>query len=711
MKEHLYDHLCTFNDWAIIFFIALFAFLLLISNKISRKILNIPPPLLFAVSVLIWLLGIAIYTIGYYTTQNLSFLAVVPRATITSFKMFLVNHDLAVNEALRKDNMYLVHFSLIHFAAALTSVLWVMKLIGFRVRSFCRYTWRSLFLKKGSSIINIFWEVNEESMLVAQQIKNAQKDNILIFANTSDNRDQDKGSKLSLSYMFDVMRLSEEVQNWIEQNDAYVTNCHCDLSSKGSDYSDLLARIGMKKLGRFVRKASKVNFFFLSNNEELNLNNALNILSDPKLSDTPHLVVYSHVCSNRMSEIYNNYSQYSANTFNAKLKLIDSAMLSVAELKQKSKHHPINYVSIDQQTATVTSPAFNSMVIGYGETGEEAFKFLYEFASFVDPQGKKVPFRCYVVDRHMDKMAASIRHSMPAIAEDEMTLVNAEIGTKAYWELVESTIKTLNYIIITVKDDNLGIQTAIDLFKTALQTRRNNLKDFAIYVRCYESRNFQKMSDLASKMTSANKGCGGEIIVFGRKSDIYTYDLIINERLLKQAKEFHKVYEGSDKDADAVWDTSFGNKAIDEKLINAQAKDKSCTRFNIINDIDNKINQNYSNRTHIKTKRILLGLNDANIDTLRSAVDSRVGKTTVYAKADDALQTRILNLAKCEHIRWESSHKLMGYTYAPEKCIIQKHHKSLTQWENLDEETQSYDCNVVDTGIRLSCLAGHKQRS
>lgn len=703
MNDHICHNSHTFTCWGVLFFIILFVFLTLISNKRSRKLLIIPTPILFCISFFIWLYGVYLYSIGYHSDHRLDFMAIVPRATIASFRMFLVNQDLArVGNALRGDNVYMIHFSMIHFAAALTSVLWVMKLIGFRIRSFCRYTWRSLFLKKGSTIVNIFWGINEESMLLAQQIKNTPTKNISIFANTSDKREKGKGSKISLSYIFDVMSLSESVQNWIEQNDAYVTNCHYGLSSKGSDGDDLLASIGMKKLGRFVRKASKVNFFFLSDDEDLNLSNSMKILSDSKLSTLPNLVVYSHVRSTKMADIYDHYSQYSASKVNARLKIVNSSLLSVAELKQNSKYHPVNYVSIDQQTATVTSPTFNSMVIGYGETGEEAFKFLYEFASFIDPQGTKVPFKCYVVDRYMDKMTASIRNSMPEISEKEMELVNAEIGAKAYWELVKSTIQTLNYIIITVKDDNLGIQTAIDLFKTALQTRRNDLKDFAIYVRCYESQNFQKMSDLASKITSANNGCGGEIIVFGRKSDIYTYDLIINERLLKQAKEFHKVYEGSDKDADEVWKASFGNKAIDEKLINAQAKDKSCTRFNIINDINNQIHQNYSNSTHIKTKRILLGLNNVNVKGLRPAIDSRAPQTTLYVKADEALQKKLLNVAKCEHIRWESSHKLAGYTYATEKCIIQKHHNCLIPWENLDEKTQSYDCNVVDTSIKLS---------
>ena len=43
----------------------------------------------------------------------------------------------------------------------------------------------------------------------------------------------------------------------------------------------------------------------------------------------------------------------------------------------------------------------------------------------------------------------------------------------------------------------------------------------------------------------------------------------------------------------------------------------------------------------------------------------------------------------------------MGYTYAPETDCVRKHHKYLCDWDALDEEIQSYDCNVVDTTIKL----------
>ena len=69
--------------------------------------------------------------------------------------------------------------------------------------------------------------------------------------------------------------------------------------------------------------------------------------------------------------------------------------------------------------------------------------------------------------------------------------------------------------------------------------------------------------------------------------------------------------------------------------------------------------------------------------------------------ADSSTQELLLNVARCEHLRWVASHKLLGYTYAPEKCMISKYHNYLCPWEDLDELTQSYDCNVVDTGMGM----------
>ena len=61
------------------------------------------------------------------------------------------------------------------------------------------------------------------------------------------------------------------------------------------------------------------------------------------------------------------------------------------------------------------------------------------------------------------------------------------------------------------------------------------------------------------------------------------------------------------------------------------------------------------------------------------------------------------NMALVEHERWIASHKLMGFVYGDSKNYVKKHHKCMCDFDKLDsDETRSYDCNVVDTTIKMA---------
>ena len=73
---------------------------------------------------------------------------------------------------------------------------------------------------------------------------------------------------------------------------------------------------------------------------------------------------------------------------------------------------------------------------------------------------------------------------------------------------------------------------------------------------------------------------------------------------------------------------------------------------------------------------------------------------TYHCNEEDA--NLLYNIALVEHERWIASHKLMGYTYNPENDFVKKYHKCMCPWKDLDELSQSYDCNVVDTTIKMA---------
>lgn len=174
----------------------------------------------------------------------------------------------------------------------------------------------------------------------------------------------------------------------------------------------------------------------------------------------------------------------------------------------------------------------------------------------------------------------------------------------------------------------------------------------------------------------------------------------MSDDTLQEAMEFNKVYEKSELSAEEQWEKNFGETEILRLMTQ-----KKMSRYHAIYDINRCIAQNISKSLHSRTKMILMGSGEnepsERLKLYYAYVKSRKDETTKYecGKDDELL---FLNIAMVEHERWIASHKLMGYTYNPENDSVQKHHKYICPWDELDEIMQSYDCNVVDTTIKMA---------
>lgn len=698
MIEHILLNSDIWPSWALYTVAMLVIFMLFICIPKLRKILDLITDHLLGISLVIWLVGVGLYTVGAHT-ETLGFWANVPRAVIASLKMFLAGSDLSrVSKALQVDNTYMTLFSVTHFVAAMLSVLFVMKLIGFRIKTMLDLWVNSLLSSLRNRSVNIFWGVNEASFVLAEDILEKEKNSTVVFVNTNDIYEDRSSQKIGLKSVLDVMSFSRSEIARIEGMEAMATNCHYDLAAMKEGGEDLFKKLKLRNVRRLIRNSYRTRIFLLSEDEGANINSALNLLHDKTLSQHKDATIYIQAFLNRLNDIYNHYPQYSDDS-NIKLQIIDSSYLSVSMLRMNPEHHPVNCVSIDRSTGTVLSP-FEALLIGFGETGQEAFRFLYEYASFVAPDGQKSRFACHAIDHDMSRIGGTVRDSMPAITEDELKLYNIELESDAYWKLINDTIGRLNYVVISICDDNASMLAALELYRKAIQTRGNDLHGFRIYVRCYNGQNFKRMNDMAQKMNDVSSTSGGKITIFGDVSELYTYDIIVRNRVMEEAMRFNKAYMQSDETPESAWKQSFGERAINDKL----EKNPSCTRLQIIDDINRSIGQNIANSFHRATKAVLMGLDQTDQDKIckfKEITDSREPGKTTYRMADPATQELLLNAARCEHLRWVASHKLLGYTQAPGKCMIRKHHNCLCTWEELDELTRSYDCDVVDTGLGM----------
>ena len=174
-RTPFHDSLDVWNNSMLIdlsvigYWILLLGFLLVLSiwflsNKKTSRLLESISNNLLVVSSVIWLLGVVVYIVGFYRDE-LNWLSVIPRAIISSFKMFVVTNELArVPKELQENAIYMSAFSIVHFIAAFITFLFIFKMVGYKIKSSLDIVIHKWFYAKGKNL-HLFWGVNAASII------------------------------------------------------------------------------------------------------------------------------------------------------------------------------------------------------------------------------------------------------------------------------------------------------------------------------------------------------------------------------------------------------------------------------------------------------------------------------------------------------------------------------------------------------------------
>lgn len=737
------------ESWNFWFFAGLAVFILLcvVFRSTWKKVVDFLSHHLLIASLIVLIAGFLVYTWGYYNPE-LGWYSVIPRSVISSFKMFVVAHDLArVDKELFTNDIYMACFSLTHFVAALLTFLMIFKLVGFRLFSIIRLKilkWRFRFCSKAP--IHVFWGINEESLLLAESIKercekdSAMKDDRIIFVSIEKDSADMPRQKATLASVIDVVTLRNRELERLDKIDALVDNCHNGPSSvqpsenrEDESPTDVFGSLRLRVLRKIVARAEAVNFYLLSDDEEQNVSGALNLQNDKTVTSRDKVKIYVHARKTINAELFDTYAQYveqkdnvveesiadmysndngQSKTYKPSVKLVDSAYKSVKRLKETDGCLPVDCVEYDYRTGLVSSP-FTSLIVGFNATGQEAFKYLYEHGSFIGKDKNKLPFKCYAVDQNMTAIEGIITSKVGYVIDSkELELINAEVNSKVFWNKVELIINDLNYAVIALNNDELGLQLAVNLFKLALRKRDNKLP-LKIALRCYDSRNIRMMHKAEKNLNESIEDSeinNVSLTVFGDQSKIFDYESVLSDAALVKAKRYNWVYEQTtplyDKEKeemteDEQWQKSFGLEAVNELKLKKASHD---SLYHAKYEMLCKIEQNFANVAHAKTKLRLMGIDKdlTKLNALLDVIRNRESGKTDY-KCDNAEYAELLhNMALLEHERFISARHLKGFVYAEEKDFVKKYHNCLCPLEKLNELTQSYDCNVIDTTIKMA---------
>lgn len=650
---------------------------------------------------LIWVCGVILYMVGFNEHGSAaSNVALLLRSSLSSMEMFVSHSDLIeVNEKFHGNPTYMALFALTHFCAVAISAIFILRLFGFRLVSWVKVmkayicSWLPL-----NCNYYVMFGVNSNTLMLANSIHKKRKEEKqrIIFINMPEKGHSHAATRFSFSHFFhsDSNGIDKYLED-IEMMGALLFNSSRSFDNpilkhsiddvfkvfQALDFSwivrmplqNLLRNSATRKNKKF--NGSKVEFFFLSDEEKDNLI-AVTVLQKIQKKQIDYKnFSFNCYCHARKSQ--NNAAMLNEGALAFKVHIIDTSNLAVLDLKRDNRFHPVNFVEKDTNTGTVKS-AFTGMVIGFGETGRDAFRFLYEFSSFTkDNQGNPSAKKIHVIDKDIDDLKAEFLEEAPALKNNsEIEWWNVKSTHSAgYWDKLKSVIQELNYIVISVKDDEEAVGIATSIFEYAYRYR-NNLNRFKIFVRLRNS--------MREDFLRKHKEFFNVIVPFGSVMDAFSYETINKDVLEKAAKRFKYRYDilygakfdaienGNEEEyADEAW--------LKRRKVYLEETDAVKRKESEIK-IWYQEEQDRSNVWHIYTKIALV-----NEDVTPKSLQL------------DSNKQLLQNLSDCEHLRWNAKMELLGFEPATSEDIKKEEEKSKDKqrdpWRSL--KLRRHEC-IVD---------------
>lgn len=656
-----------------------------------------------------WSFGFVVYCVGGYE-DGFGILSVAFMSIIHATGMFVGGSDIsAVHEAQHSNAFYMFMFGLSHILAVFCSLLFIIRQIGFFFISKIKAYLTSICGSKRENTF-VFWGINSASLMMAEDILKKSKKHPnevgtfrIIFVRTQDDSNRDSEG-FNPTNIFDKVKMRRKEFKRLRALNCMVVSGSQRLSMLNiKDNTNVLGKgLGLYSLRRIIKqKSTATHILMIGNDGDANIRATLNLVWDSTIKDEHtniHIYCHSRKSAKTRSLEYYGLTHHKENT---EIHIIDTSHLSVSQLKMDIKYHPVQHVAINKDATTDTP--FNSMIVGFGETGLEALRFLYEFGAFIGSDKKKSPFHCTVFDSMMTERKGLFESQTPFLETcNEIYFCNEAINTPGYWgNIQQNLIEELNYIFVCPGNDQLALETASNLCALAIKCRtEESPRKLTICIRSYDTENSARLQDFCKDINEKYEMYGIDLKPFGMAEELFTYDLIISDLLLQKAKKYNYNYSDDpnkkDKGIDNVWKESLGYKDGDAYCIDE------------IEEIERKREQNFCNALHGETKLHI--------------IDECTKRRDIPANIRE-------NMARLEHERWVACMHVNGWQRLCEPIAMtdgsiktrkttQKLHTDLCPWEEIrkwdkqdQQTTQRYDYKVLDTTLEIALEANKTSKS
>lgn len=698
-----FPYACNFHDTAcLLIIIILLCFLVFFLSKIPlstrklRESRSLRNRAFLSLVIACYLLGVLLYFFGYdYAGTSRSVIALLFRSMLSGFEMFLSKSNLiGIADNCKDDAAYMTLFAFVHTLAMVLSTFFAVACVWKRIKDWVRsniWGWSS------NDATYVFWGLNERSFMLARDVyKHRKGRERIIFVDFPDEKENGNKSQ-SFSGLVGLLSFKMKVNRALNDINYIMCRSSCrpsEVSDKVNDFFDELDLMGLKNI---LRRSDKSYHFIFTDNESSNLKAAVRMLQTEMFEDKEHTKLY---CAARKT----SFSKLIEEKYEGQLKFIDDSRMAINALKRGEieTSHPIDYVKVNSEKAVVES-CFTALIIGFGTTGQDALRFLYEFSAFPDAEGSKSPVKIHVVDSKMNQLRGEFMQEVPSIEQlegREIELHHMDIGSKEFFALLRSLVKNLNYVVVAAGDDTLNIEIATSLLEMANRYKDEDLEHFRVFVRLYNEESKVKFDEAIA----VYRPFGLSLAYFGTAESLYKKDIIISDRIKDEAEEFHRAY----------CEANAGETYVPlEKRLEKEKRKSDIGPLYAYRSLERKESQNKANRMHVYTKMKLMGMDNYPQSVVLPEWDNQFGFDK--CELDKAWITKLLNASICEHLRWNASHLMMGYICMTEEvkaqdkgtCNVKKKmHACIVDWNLIDKQTQMYDYYVVKTSICQYLKAG-----
>ena len=398
-----------------------------------------------------------------------------------------------------------------------------------------------------------------------------------------------------------------------------------------------------------INSKNEVIFYIISSNEEKNLNEALELIDKYKDRDNTKIYVLD---DNEEAPII--------------LDSTDKGKIDVDIINEKERAI-FNLLSNKPLFLNAINKTISILIVGCGNIGKE---FLRDsvWCSMLPNYKLKI----LVIDNNADIIKEKINVEMPELLNNyDITFVNEDIKSNKSIEMIRLN-KDINYIMVSMENDDKNIETAIML-------RRLFLREFdrEPIINLYIENDFKQEQVIS---LSNERGDSYKLNAFGSIDDLYRQNNIVDIELEKLAQQIHLTYDPLDKEL-----KRYNSREYNKKTSRACALHIKYKLFAVLGD---KYTEDMNK----------------NLELFRKKYNSKIEQ----------------ELSKNEHDRWNAYMRSIGYVYVSTDEVknyykktkhhvnyLARMHPALVSYDELDDVSKelskitSKNINLKDSDVKI----------